>query len=102
MSSDRGYLFVVAAPSGGGKTSLINELLTRDPRLTLSVSHTTRQARPGETDGQHYHFVSETEFEQMVVEAKKHIAAGDIFQVVLPLLYLLVSPYQHPLSARNN
>lgn len=66
MSSNRGYLFVIAAPSGGGKTSLINGLLGRDPRLTLSVSHTTRQARPGETDSQHYHFVSESEFNQMV------------------------------------
>ena len=66
MSSNHGYLFVIAAPSGGGKTSLINGLLRRDPRLTLSVSHTTRQARPGETDGQHYHFVSESEFNQMV------------------------------------
>jgi len=66
MSSNRGYLFVIAAPSGGGKTSLINELLERDPLLTLSVSHSTRQARPGETDGRHYHFVSESDFEQMI------------------------------------
>ena len=67
MSSQlkRGKLFVIAAPSGGGKTSLINGLLERDPRLSLSVSHTTRPARPRETDGQHYHFVSEAEFERM-------------------------------------
>lgn len=63
-----GRLFVIAAPSGGGKTSLINGLLKRDPRLSLSVSHTTRQARPRETDGQHYHFVAEVEFERMVSE----------------------------------
>jgi guanylate kinase len=63
-----GRLFVIAAPSGGGKTSLINGLLKRDPRLSLSVSHTTRQARPRETDGQHYHFVPEVEFERMVSE----------------------------------
>jgi len=62
----RGSLFVIAAPSGGGKTSLINGLLQRDPRLALSISHTTRQARPGEIDAQHYYFVSEAEFEQMV------------------------------------
>ena len=69
MSSEavkHGNLFVIAAPSGGGKTSLINALLEQDPRLALSISHTTRKARPGETDGQHYHFVSEAEFEQMV------------------------------------
>lgn len=69
MSSEatqRGRLYIVAAPSGGGKTSLIRALLKRDTRLALSVSHTTRPARPAETNGQHYHFVSETEFEQMV------------------------------------
>jgi guanylate kinase len=62
----RGSLFIIAAPSGGGKTSLVNGLLKKDPRLVLSISHTTRPARPAETDGQHYHFISEAEFEQMV------------------------------------
>ncbi len=62
----RGSLFVIAAPSGGGKTSLVNALLSRDSRLVLSISHTTRQPRPGEIDGQHYHFVSKTKFEEMV------------------------------------
>ncbi len=61
-----GSLFVIAAPSGGGKTSLVNALLEQDPRMVLSISHTTRQPRPGEVDGQHYHFVSKAEFEQMV------------------------------------
>ncbi len=70
MSSSKpshGKLFIIAAPSGGGKTSLVNALLKHDPRLVLSISHTTRPARPGEIDGQHYHFVSEAEFEQMVL-----------------------------------
>lgn len=58
-------LYVVAAPSGGGKTSLIASLLERDPNTRLSVSHTTRAPRPGEIDGVHYHFVSEDEFEQL-------------------------------------
>ena len=62
----QGSLFIIAAPSGGGKTSLVNALLKRDPRLVLSVSHTTRAARPGEIDGQHYHFVDEAEYQQMV------------------------------------
>ena len=62
----QGSLFIIAAPSGGGKTSLVNALLRHDPRLVLSISHTTRAARPGEIDGQHYHFVCETEYEQMV------------------------------------
>ncbi|NNK37200.1 MAG: guanylate kinase [Xanthomonadales bacterium] len=55
-------LFVVAAPSGGGKTSLVAALLERDDRTRLSVSHTTRAARPGEKDGEHYHFVNEAGF----------------------------------------
>lgn len=63
---DQGSLFIIAAPSGGGKTSLVNALLKQDPRLVLSVSHTTRAARPGEIDGQQYHFVDEAEYEQMV------------------------------------
>ena len=64
--NDHGSLFIIAAPSGGGKTSLVNALLKHDPRLVLSISHTTRPARPGEIDGQHYHFVTEPEYEQMV------------------------------------
>lgn len=64
--SHQGSLFIIAAPSGGGKTSLVNALLKTDPRLVLSVSHTTRAARPGEIDGQHYYFVDEAEYEQMV------------------------------------
>jgi guanylate kinase len=55
-------LFVVAAPSGGGKTSLINSLLDKDRQIKLSVSHTTRPARPGEVDGVHYHFVDDETF----------------------------------------
>jgi len=62
----QGSLFVIAAPSGGGKTSLVNALLDQDPRLVLSISHTTRAPRPGDVDGQHYHFVRKQEFEQMV------------------------------------
>jgi guanylate kinase len=52
-------LYVVSAPSGGGKTSLVNALLKRDQRVALSVSHTTRAPRPGEQDGVHYYFVDE-------------------------------------------
>ncbi len=76
MSSEQpghGNLFVIAAPSGGGKTSLVNGLLKRDHRLVLSTSHTTRPARPGEKDGQHYHFVTEAKFEKMV-------SAGDFME----------------------
>jgi guanylate kinase len=68
MSSDaqRGKLFIFAAPSGGGKTSLVKALLEIDGRVALSVSHTTRPRRPGEVDGMHYHFVGVDEFSRMV------------------------------------
>lgn len=59
-------VYVVSAPSGGGKTSLVNALLERDPRVALSVSHTTRPPRPGERDGVHYHFVDERSFLELV------------------------------------
>ena len=61
-AASAGNLFVVAAPSGGGKTSLVNALLAREPGLELSVSYTTRKPRPGESDGVHYHFVDEARF----------------------------------------
>jgi guanylate kinase len=61
-----GILFIVSAPSGAGKTSLVAAALEADPGLRLSVSHTTRPPRPGERDGRDYHFVSEEEFERMV------------------------------------
>jgi guanylate kinase len=57
-----GCLFVLAAPSGGGKTSLVKALLEREPGMRLSVSYTTRPPRPGETDGVDYHFVDEPTF----------------------------------------
>ena len=59
-------LYVVAAPSGGGKTSLVRELLQKDRRVKLSVSYTTRPSRPGEVDGTHYHFVAEDRFLALV------------------------------------
>lgn len=65
MSVPTGNLFVVAAPSGGGKTSLVNALLERERHVRLSVSYTTRPPRPGEVDGVHYHFVDEQRFEQL-------------------------------------
>ena len=58
----RPRLYVVSAPSGGGKTSLVNALLERDDHVALSVSHTTRPPRPGERDGEHYYFVDEAAF----------------------------------------
>ncbi len=61
-----GNVFIICAPSGAGKTSLVAELLKRDRRARLSVSHTTRPPRPGEQDGREYHFVSAAAFEAMI------------------------------------
>jgi guanylate kinase len=61
-----GCLFVVSAPSGAGKTSLVNALLAADPAVRKSVSYTTRAPRPGESDGQDYHFVPMADFERMI------------------------------------
>jgi guanylate kinase len=66
----RGLLFVVTAPSGAGKSSLIAEVLKGDPRLRVSVSHTTRAPRPGEVDGREYHFVEEASFLAMLQRAE--------------------------------
>jgi len=61
-------LYVVAAPSGGGKTSLIRALLEKDAKVSLSISHTTRAPRPGEVEGLHYHFVDDLTFTRMIAE----------------------------------
>jgi guanylate kinase len=72
----KGTLFIVAAPSGAGKSSLVNAVLAREPGIALSISFTSRAPRPGERHAQHYHFVSKAEFERM-------IAAGDFFEHAL-------------------
>ena len=67
----RGILFLISAPSGGGKTSLVSAMLEKasgpddNRQLCVSISQTTRPQRPGEEDGKNYHFVSETEFQQL-------------------------------------
>ena len=61
-----GNLFIVTAPSGAGKTSLVKALLEHDKQVKLSVSYTTRPPRPGETDGKDYHFVTEQKFLEML------------------------------------
>ncbi|OGV37275.1 MAG: guanylate kinase [Legionellales bacterium RIFCSPHIGHO2_12_FULL_35_11] len=63
---DFGTLYIVAAPSGGGKTSLVKELVSNLDKIETSVSHTTRGKRPAEMEGVHYYFISEQEFSKMV------------------------------------
>lgn len=69
----RGTLYIVAAPSGAGKSSIVNATLARDPQIALSISFTSRPPRPGERHAEHYHFVSADEFQKM-------IEAGDFFE----------------------
>ena len=69
----RGTLFIVAAPSGAGKSSIVNAVLRDTPGIALSISYTSRAPRPGERHAQHYHFIDAAEFERM-------IAAGDFFE----------------------
>jgi guanylate kinase len=68
--SSEGVLYIVSAPSGAGKTSLVKALLKTDPGIRLSVSYTTRPPRPGETDGRDYHFVNHERFEIMLAEGE--------------------------------
>ena len=68
--SSEGVLYIVSAPSGAGKTSLVKALLKTDPTIRLSVSYTTRSPRPGETDGRDYHFVNRERFEIMLAEGE--------------------------------
>lgn len=63
-----GTLYIVSAPSGAGKTSLVKALLEDTRDITVSVSHTTRTQRPGEQDGVNYHFISHHQFEQRIHE----------------------------------
>jgi guanylate kinase len=72
-----GNVFVICAPSGAGKTSLVRALLERDPQVRLSVSYTTRPVRPGEREGRDYHFVSRQKFEQML-EAGEFLESAEV------------------------
>src|SRR5579862_8484046 len=66
----RGRLYVVSAPSGAGKTSLVKALMEREPRIRFSVSYTTRRPRPNEVDGRDYHFVTMERFTDMVAHGE--------------------------------
>jgi guanylate kinase len=78
---ERGRLYVVSAPSGAGKTSLVKALMEREPRIRFSVSYTTRKPRPNEIPGRDYHFVSMERFQEMVAhnEFLEHAQVFDNF-----------------------
>ncbi|KZN47536.1 guanylate kinase [Pseudoalteromonas luteoviolacea CPMOR-2] len=73
MTMTRGNLFILSAPSGAGKSSLIKALLEKQANIKVSVSHTTRAPRPGENNGEHYHFVNVEEFKALIEK-------GDFFE----------------------
>jgi guanylate kinase len=66
MKTKNGTLFIIAAPSGAGKTSLIKSLTTEDNNIDVSISYTTRQARADENDGEEYHFINKNEFKELI------------------------------------
>lgn len=66
MPSYSGTLYTISAPSGAGKTSLVTQLVARDPKIRVSVSHTTRKKRQGEQDGVDYHFTDQSRFVAML------------------------------------
>ena len=73
-----GNLFIITAPSGAGKTSLVKALLAADPNVQLSISYTTRAPRPGETDGQDYHFVTLETFMEMM-EKGEFLESAEVY-----------------------
>jgi guanylate kinase len=73
VTTKRGHLFLVTAPSGAGKTSLVRALLKDHPNIRFSISYTTRKQRPNERDAHDYHFVDKAEFERMA-------AAGEFLE----------------------
>ena len=74
----QGRLYVVAAPSGAGKTSLVKALMEREPRIQFSVSYTTRRPRPNEIPGRDYHFVSPERFQEMI-DQKEFLEHAQVF-----------------------
>ena len=78
MADTRGSLFIISAPSGAGKTSLVKALVEKDGNLRASVSHTTRSPRPGEKEGNNYHFVKKSFFDKMVNQ-REFLESAQVF-----------------------
>jgi len=78
MQSSQATMFIVSAPSGAGKTSLVRRAIAELEDLAVSVSHTTRPRRPGDVDGRDYHFVSRDEFETMI-DADRFLEYAEVF-----------------------
>lgn len=78
MNPANGTLYIVSAPSGAGKTSLVKALIDSMPQVRVSVSHTTRNIRPGEVDGVNYHFVVREQFQAML-EGSEFLEHAEVF-----------------------
>lgn len=74
----KGQLYVISAPSGAGKTSLVTALVAKLEDVVISISHTTRPPRVGETDGKHYHFVDKEKFQQLI-HANDFLEYAEVF-----------------------
>lgn len=74
----KGNLFIVSAPSGAGKSSLVKAMLEADAQLRLSISYTTRAPRPGEVNGREYHFVSRDDFQAML-ERSEFLESAEVY-----------------------
>lgn len=70
LTKNKAIMIILSAPSGGGKSSIAQKLLQQDSKLSLSISTTTRQPRPGESDGTHYFFKNRDEFQQMIKDGQ--------------------------------
>lgn len=85
-----GNLYILSAPSGAGKSSLISALLKDSEKMKVSVSHTTRLPRPGEIHGVHYYFVDTTEFERLIAEGAfleyAKVFGGNYYGTSLPMI----------------
>lgn len=78
MTSHSGVLYTISAPSGAGKTSLVNALIVRDPHVKVSVSYTTRPKRPAEREGDNYHFIGKEEFFSML-EGSQFLEHAEVY-----------------------
>ncbi|MBM7063322.1 guanylate kinase [Pseudomonas sp. UL073] len=78
MATTHGILYIISAPSGAGKTSLVKALIDAVPQIRVSVSHTTRAMRPGEVDGVNYHFVARAQFDAML-ERNEFLEHAQVF-----------------------
>jgi len=78
LNDPSGHLFVIAAPSGAGKTSLVNSLIQQVPQLKVSISHTTRAKRANEVDGENYFFINPTQFHELI-DKKAFLEHAEVF-----------------------